>query len=208
MSNLSLRGAFKEDKFNLKTIVVMMILLDIFLFPYISLKTMLFLLLYEVTILISLLYGLRGQGKYKAMMINLQSIARNKDMDINERDSRLVSMIHHACLELGYIYEERNEEYGFDFKKKTNNNRQLSKKIRGVKMAITIDNEHTKKLIGWLVLDVMAAVIIFVSEFLLTATNFTPAQAIAMIAIMAGIWGAVEEWLRDYFKLPTGPTEP
>lgn len=119
MSNLSLKAAFREDKFNLKTILVMFILIDLFVLPiiveYHLWNHFLYLVLYEISIIISLMFGLRGLGKYKNMMISLQSIARNKEMDVNERESRLVSMIHHACLELGFIYEERNEE---DFKKK------------------------------------------------------------------------------------------
>lgn len=119
MSNLSLKAAFKEDKFNLKTILVIFILIDLFVLPiivdYHLWNHFFYLVLYETSILTSLMFGLRGLGKYKNMMISLQSIARNREMSVDERESRLVSMIHNACLELGYIYQERNEE---DFKKK------------------------------------------------------------------------------------------
>lgn len=119
MSNLSLKAAFKEDKFNLKTITVIFILINLFILPviveYHLWNHFFYLILYEISILTSMMFGLRGQGKYKNMMISLQSVARNREMGVDERESRLVSMIHNACLELGYIYQERNEE---DFKKK------------------------------------------------------------------------------------------
>jgi hypothetical protein len=209
MSNLSFKSALQEDKFNLKVIITVLILVDIFFLPFIIeqqvWEELLYLGLYEVSIIVSFLFGLRGQGKYKSMMISLQSIARNRDMDINERDTRLVSMIHHACLELGYIYEERNEDLGLDFtkkksytKKKQEKNRQLSIKIRGV---IKLE-DSTLKLLGWLVLDVMAAVIAFVSEFLVVGTGFSPIQVAAIIAVMVGVWAVAEEMLRKYFKLP------
>lgn len=208
MSNLSLKSALQEDKFNLKVIITVLILVDIFFLPFIIeqrvWEELLYLGLYEISIIVSFLFGLRGQGKYKSMMISLQSIARNKDMDINERDDRLVSMIHHACLELGYIYEERNEELGLDFTKKSSYTKKKKEregnkiKIRGV---IKLE-DSTLKLLGWLVLDVMAAVIAFVSEFLVVGTGFSPIQVAAIIAVMVGVWAVAEEMLRKYFKLP------
>jgi hypothetical protein len=214
MSNLSLRSALQEDKFNLKVIITVMALVDLFFFPFIMdhglYKEFFYLIVYEVSIVLSFLFGLRGQGKYKAMMISLQSIARNKDMDINERDTRLVAMIHHACLELGYIYEERNEELGLDFTKKRSYKKKKKEregnkiKIRGV---IKLE-DPTLRLLGWLVLDVMAAVIAFISEFLVVGTNFSPIQIAAMIAVMVGVWAVVEEMLRKYFKLPPKKSEP
>jgi hypothetical protein len=112
----------REDKFNVITVTSIMILINLFLLPifveYSLYRNFFYLLVYEGSIIVGLLFGLRGQGRYKNMMINLQNIARNKDLDVNERDARLVSMIHHACLELGYIYEERNEDLGLNFKKK------------------------------------------------------------------------------------------
>ena len=118
MSNLSLKSAFKEDKFNLKTVSVLFFLVDISLIGSIELRYFFYLVLYQVSLIITLMFGLRGQGKYKTMMLSLQSIARNRALSIDEREMRLVNGIHHYCLELGYIYEERNKEYGLIFNKK------------------------------------------------------------------------------------------
>ena len=119
MSNLTLKSAFKEDKFNLKMVSTLFILVDLFLVGAIDLLFFFYLVLYQVSLIVALMFGLRGQGKYKTMMLSLQSIARNRDLSIDERESRLVNGIHHHCLELGYIYEERNKKYGlFGHKKK------------------------------------------------------------------------------------------
>jgi len=133
MSNLTLKAAVKEDKFNLKMIFTLFFLIDLFLYPIFidRLLEFFYLVMFQLSLLISLLYGLRGQGKYKNMMISLQSIARNREMDVDERESRLVSMIHHACLELGFVYEERNEEYGlFKFTKKNVTKKNENNKAR------------------------------------------------------------------------------
>ena len=118
MSNLSLKSAFKEDKFNLKLVSILFILVDLFLIGAIDLIFFFYLVLYQVSLIVALMFGLRGQGKYKTMMLSLQAIARNRDLSIDERETRLVAGIHHHCLELGYIYEERNKSYGLFTKNK------------------------------------------------------------------------------------------
>ena len=120
MSNLTLKAAFKEDKFNLKTVSVLFILVDLFLAGSIELIFFFYLVLYQISLILALMFGLRGQGKYKTMMLSLQSIARNRDLTTDEREARLVNGIHHHCLELGYIYEERNKSYGLFTHKKRN----------------------------------------------------------------------------------------
>ena len=149
MSNLGLKAAFKEDKFNLKTIAVLFVLVDLSIVPiFIGLNIMvqfLYLLLYQVSLIFALMVGLRGQGKYKAMMLSLQTIARNRDLSIDEREKRLVNGIHHHCLELGYIYEERNEKYGLF--KSTKNNLTGSNPVRVPKKTKKLGGERKVSLL-------------------------------------------------------------
>jgi len=124
MSNLSIRAAAKVQQFNIKTIAIIFALLDLFLLPVVLdnpvfTKDYFYFIIYQVTIILGLFVGLRGQGRYKAMMIELRSVASNRDFDPDERDAILVPLIHHACLELGISAEKRNEEYGL-FKSKKN----------------------------------------------------------------------------------------
>ena len=161
MSNLGLKAAFREDKFNLKTISVLFILVDLSIVTiFIGLNIMvqfLYLLLYQASLIFALMVGLRGQGKYKAMMLSLQSIARNRDLSIDEREKRLVNGIHHHCLELGYIYEERNKEYGLFKSKKKNSNKVLKKtknfKEEKKKMTLLIWDTVCWKQFGYMVIS-------------------------------------------------------
>ena len=125
MSRTSLKFALQEERFNLKTIGLILILVDLFLLPYIIINPQLWLafwllIIYESSMFVSFMLGLRGQGRYKEAMLNLQSIARNKKLSIDEREAKLVSGVHHYCLELGYIAQKRNETYGLHFFNKKN----------------------------------------------------------------------------------------
>ena len=118
MSKHSLKFVIKEDKFNIKTIIYLFILIDLFLIPFGLWIILWYLLLYEASIIISLLVGLRGMGKYKQAMGELQSIARDRSLTTDQREHILVQGVHNYCLELGTIYLERLD----DFKKKQKKN--------------------------------------------------------------------------------------
>ncbi len=207
MSNLSLKAAFKEDKFNLKTIVILFILVDLSILPiFIALDVMiqfLYLLLYQVSVIFALMAGLRGQGKYKAMMLSLQSIARNRDLSIDERESRLVNGIHHHCLELGYIYEERNEEYGLfkstikEVPKKTKN-KEVKKRM--------IWDEVVWKQFGYLIVGVWG-----LFGFVLWLFLDTLGLHWALIIFLTGAWEFVDAFILFYlhyiFKIEPEPRE-
>lgn len=206
MSNLSLKAAVKEDKFNLKVIFTLFFLIDLFLYPIFAdrLLEFFYLVMFQLSLLVSLLYGLRGQGKYKNVMISLQSIARNRDMDVDERESRLVSMIHHACLELGFVYEERNEEYGlFKFTKKNvtkktkiikndNNVKGGCKKLSLLGSLLVID-EVVLKQIGYMVVGIWG-VFSPVIAMLLAELNFHW----ALILFLTGTWVFVDIFILFY----------
>jgi len=119
MSKHSLRFVIKEDKFNIRTIIYFFILIDLSLLPFGIWDLLWSVALYQASIIVSLMVGLRGQGRYKKAMSELQSIARNNSLTGDERAHMLVQGIHHYCLELGFFYEERNKEYGL-FKKNRN----------------------------------------------------------------------------------------
>jgi hypothetical protein len=63
-------------------------------------------------------------------------------------------------------------------------------------------DDHTLKLVGYLLLDIAAAGFAFLGEYLATGGFLTPVQAVAVLAIIAGCWVALEEWLRYKFKIP------
>lgn len=121
----------EEERFNLKTIGLILILVDLFLFPYIIASQLWnafwLLIIYEVSMIVSFLLGLRGQGRYKEAMLHLQSIARNKNLTVDQREAMLVQGVHHHCLELGYIASERNKQYGLNFFRKNNHNNHNNK---------------------------------------------------------------------------------
>jgi len=118
-------------------------LLDLFLLYYVDLIIIIILGGYELSLFIGLLLGLRGQGRFKQIMLNLEGIARNKKLSIDEREHKLVMGVHHHFLELGYLYEERNKQYGLDFTKK--NKKKKTKNKRGVIMK----EEFIKELLYW-----------------------------------------------------------
>ena len=213
MSNLSLKAAFREDKFNLKTIGVLFILVDLSIVSiFIGLNIMvqfLYLLLYQVSLIFALMVGLRGQGKYKAMMLSLQSIARNRDLSIDEREKRLVNGIHHHCLELGYIYEERNEEYGlFKSNKKSitgkasivaNPDTKKTKNLGGEKRMIWDD--IVWKQFGYLIVGVWGFVGILLLDLLINLWDFSPLSIITIEGIWYCLDGFIFFYIHYIFKI-------
>ena len=129
------------EKKELKHIIYIFILIDTFLMFYITLEILFYLIGYEASLIFGFLLGIRGQGRYKEIMLNLNLIARNKRQTLDEREHKLVMAIHHACLELGYLFEERNIKYGLKFKE--NNKKE---KHRNIKKEIKRINKKIKKI--------------------------------------------------------------
>jgi len=206
MSNLSIKAAFREDKFNLKMIMMLFIMLDFFLYPIFNdlniTNQFFYLVLFEVSLLLSLMYGLRGQGRYKQMMVQLQSIALNTDMTMEEREARLVGLIHHACLELGHIYEERNIKYRLFTKK--NEKFKIDKKVKGGKI-MKID-EIVWKQIGYSIVGIWGVAGILILDILYTL-NLRPLWITAIL----GVWYILDAFIGFYihyiFKLEALKTE-
>ena len=214
---ISIKSAVKDPKYNLKMILGLFLLLDLFLLPIIMENhlwpTLFYFAIYQVSLLVALMYGLRGQGKYKEMMFQLATVARNLDMDINERDTKLVSLIHHACLELGYIYEERNKEYGINhFTKKKQlitkktiiiNNK---KKVKN-QMEITWIDETVWKQVGYAIVAMWGFLGFVMLEWLHTL-GFSAFWIIALV----GIWYVIDTFVLFYihyvFKLPQPEAKP
>ena len=162
MSKHSLRFVFGEERFNLKSICYIFILIDLFLIPYTFIAPilwiiLLFMVIEEVSMILGFMLGIRGQGRYRAAMLELQSIARDRKLTIDEREHLLVQGVHHYCLELGTIANERNKAYDLNFfKKKTNNpNNKPNNKTEVIKKVILDDT--IKREIGIFLLFVWAA---------------------------------------------------
>lgn len=218
MSNLSLKAALREDKFNLKIIIILFILLDIFLFPvFLDLrlyKDYLYLLLYESSLILGLMFGLRGQGKFRQVMINLESIARNQKLSVDEREHQLVMGVHHHMLELGYIYEERNRLYGLFKRKKNGTSAQAtvpkktknSKEVKKMVEIIWID-ETVWKQIGYAI----AGIWFFIGLAILDSL-YLLGWRLLWVAMIVGIWyvidGLIIFYIHYIFKLPQPKPRP
>lgn len=126
MSKHSLRYTFSEEKFNLKTIVYLFILLDLFLFFEIPFSLFLMVVGLEGSIIMGLMLGLRGQNKFRRSLVELGVIARNKKLSDLERGHRLEQQVYHTLLEYGIWFDEQLYTYGIDhFKKKRENSEEV-----------------------------------------------------------------------------------
>ena len=212
MSNLSVKAAAKVQQFNIKSFVIIFALLDLFLLPVVLdnpaiIKDFFYFVIYQITIILGLFVGLRGQGRYKAMMIELRSVASNRDFDPDERDAILVPLIHHACLELGLSAEKRNEKYGL-FNKKSYSNEKVPKKTKnlgGEKRMIW--DEVVWKQFGYMIVGVWGFVGVLLLDLLINLWSFSPLSIITI----EGIWYVIDAFIFFYihyiFKIePTGGT--
>jgi len=101
MSKQSLKYTFTEEKFNLKTIAYLFMLIDLFLYFIIPLITLISLIGYEISMLIGLMIGLRGQGKFKSFMFELRGLVDDPKYNQDEelRGHLLKQKVYHAYLE-------------------------------------------------------------------------------------------------------------
>ena len=216
MSKTSIKVALMEDRFNLKTISIILILIDVFLFPLFFelniLREFLYLLLYEASLILGLMWGLRQQFKYKAMMYDLRSIASNKDISVDEREHQLVMGVHHYFLELGYIYEERNRKYGlFKSLKSTKNGSSTKKnekiKVKNEMVEIIWLDETVWKQIGYAI----AGIWFFIGAAILDILIVLDWRMLWIIMIV-GIWyiidGLMVFYIHYIFKLPQPDPKP
>lgn len=167
------------------------------------LEVIFFLAIYQASIIISLMVGMKGQGRYKQAMGELQSIARDKSLTVDEREHMLVMQIHHQFLELGHIYVERNKKYGLNYftkKKKekkivTKNPSLEGKKTKklGVKKRVKID-EVVWKQIGYLIVGVWGFLGIALLDGLLHLWMFSP----FWILTITGIWYCIDAFILFY----------
>lgn len=164
MSKHSLKFVFSEERFNLKSICYIFVLIDLFLIPYTFIVPilwiiLLFIVIEEAGMIIGFMLGIRGQGRYRAAMLELQSIARDKALTVDEREHLLVQGVHHYCLELGTIALERNRSYGLNFFKKKENSKNNPNKNSNkteVKKRVILD-ETIKREIGIFLLIIWGA---------------------------------------------------
>ena len=204
MSNLSVKAAAKVQQFNIKTIVIIFSLLDLFLLPVVMenpvlVKDYFYFIIYQVTIILGLFVGLRGQGRYKAMMIELRSVASNRDFDPDERDAILVPLIHHACLELGISAEKRNEEYGLFKSKKKNmlesSIKKVPKKTKNLEVKKRmIWDEVVWKQFGYMIVGVWGFIGVLLLDLLVNLWDFS----LLSIITIEGIWYVVDAFIFFY----------
>lgn len=186
MSRHSTKFVLKEDKFNLKAIIYFFILVDLSLVPFGVWEALWYLAIYQATIIVSLMVGLRGQGRYKQAMGELQSVARNDNLTVDEREHILVQGIHHYCLELGFFYDERNKKYGL-FKKKTeeNGNSKLSLEIKNKNKKTKILRREKRMRIDEIVWKQVGYMIVGVWGFL----------GVALLELLMNVWVLSPLWI-------------
>lgn len=187
----------KEDRFNLKTIIYFFLLIDLFLVPFGLWSVLWYLAIYQATIVVSLMVGLKGQGRYKQAMGELQSIARDKSLTIDEREHMLVQGIHHYCLELGTIYLERNKKYGLLFRKIRNLEKEekVTKKTKNkeVKKRMIWD-EIVWKQFGYMIVGIWGFLGIGLFDVLI---NFL-VLSMLWVWVITGIWYCLDVFIFFY----------
>jgi len=210
---ITMKAAVKDPKYNLKMICGLFLLLDLFLLPIViegNLWTMLFyFIIYQVSLLVALIYGLRGQGKYREWMLELGMIARNLGLDRDERDTRLISLINHACLELGFIAEQRNKEYGinnFNKKQVTKKTKKNNLKVKK-KMEIVWLDEVVWKQIGYALVGIWGFLGVGILEWI-----HALGISVFWIITLIGTWYVCDALVLFYihyvFKLPQIEAKP
>ena len=181
----------------------MFIMVDLFLFPtfikYNNMQNYFYLVLFQASLLIGLLYGLRGHGKFKGMMMQLESVARNKEINVDERETRLVSLIHHACLELGYTFEERNKtqfnkKHKVQDKKKTKIIKHTKKlKEANKKMSKLVIDEIVWKQIGYSLVGIWGLFGLVIGYWLNSLV-----LEIVLIIFLVGTWEIIDVFVLFY----------
>ena len=152
--------------------------------------------------------GLKGQGRYKQAMGELQSIARDKSLSVDEREHMLVMQIHHNCMELGYIALERNKKYGLNYFTKKSNKKEVTKKTKNkeVKKRMIWD-EVVWKQFGYMLVGVWGFLGVALFEMLI---SFWVLTAFWVFAI-TGIWYCVDVFIFFYihyvFNIEPKPIE-
>ena len=164
------------------------------------LEVIFWLAIYQATIIVSLMAGLRGQGRYKRAMGELQSIARDKSLTVDEREHRLVMQVHHTMLELGYIYVERNESYGLNYftkeskeKKEGQVIKKTKKKEVKKKMSKLIIDEIVWKQIGYTLVSIWMLFDPVIAYWLLSLELHW-----VIIAFLIGTWGIIGAFVLFY----------
>ena len=213
MSKHSVKFVLKEDKFNLKTIIYFFILIDLFLLPFDLLEVLWWLAIYQTTIVVSLMVGLKGQGRYKRAMGELQSIARDRSLSVDDREHMLVQGVHHYCLELGTIALERNRSYGLNyFTKKSNSKfeevkKKTKKKEVKKKMSKLIIDDIVWKQIGYTLVSIWLLFDPVIAYWLLSLELHW-----VIIVFLIGTWGIIGAFVLFYihyaFNLEQKPIEP
>jgi len=140
--------------------------------------------------------GLRGQGRYKQAMGELQSISRDKTLSVDQREHMLVQGIHHYCLELGTIYLERNKTYGINlFNKKPKNNNLVTKKTKNkeVKKRMIWD-EIVWKQFGYMLVGIWGFLGVGLFDILI---NFLVVSML-WVWVLTGIWYCLDVFIFFY----------
>ena len=185
MSKHSTKFVLKEDKFNLKTIIYFFILIDLSLIPFGVWEALFYITIYQATIIVSLMVGLKGQGRYKQAMGELQSIARDRSLTVDQREHMLVQGVHHYCLELGTIYLERNKKQFKNVTKKTKN-KEVKKRM--------IWDEVVWKQFGYMLVGVWGFLGVALFEMLISFWVLTP----FWVFTITGIWYCVDVFIFFY----------
>ena len=196
-SKHSTKFVLKEDKFNLKTIIYFFILIDLSLIPFGVWEALFYITIYQATIIVSLMVGLRGQARYKQAMGELRSIARDKSLSIEAREHMLVMGVQHYFLELGFIYDDRLKKYGLNYFKKKNNlpTKEVTKKTKNkeVKKRMIWD-EVVWKQFGYMLVGVWGFLGVALFEMLISFWVLTP----FWVFTITGIWYCVDVFIFFY----------
>ena len=101
MSRQSFRFGLNQQKYSLKFIIYLFLLLDLVLFFNFPFAIFRKVLEWEVVLLIGLFLGIRGQARYKQLVMDLFTIRKDPQYDKDEdlRGHALKRLIDHASME-------------------------------------------------------------------------------------------------------------
>lgn len=203
MSKHSLSYTINEIKYNLKTIIYLFILIDIFLATLIPLSRLWIIIGYEVSILLGLMLGLRGQGRFKDVMYELKAIANDPRFDNNEalRGHSLKQQIRHACLEYNIWWEKQESLPPKHLKTK------IKKKRKNLMEVIKRMDDRILEAIGLWLVSILAIFTLVLGEwlYLIGVSGF-------WILFILAAWDLTDALLLIiiifYFKLKIEDIEP
>lgn len=186
MSRGSLKYNLNESRYNLKTFIYIFIILDVNIYFFIPIFGFMLIVGNELSLLIGLYLGIRGQGNLKEFVYDLRAIAYDPLYDEHEdvRGHKLKQQINYATL-----------EWDAWFFRKSKSNKKKTKKIKQKKGVIKymLWDEVVHKQAGYALVAILA---LFggVFAYWIEALDWS----LILVIALAGTWEILDGFLFFY----------